>query len=883
MKHRTHKGLLAVCTAAALSLSASVSVMPMTAMAATTDATNTMTWDAVRIGGGGFVSGIVTGKDVMYVRTDVGGAYKYNFKTNEWEQLFAFLNEAERGYLSVDAMAIDPTDDNTVYFLCGCAYFSGAGTRIYKTTDGGKTFTYTDVTDLIQVHGNGYGRQCGEAIAVDPDNPDVIYCGGDVAYNSSGLIKSTDGGKTWKSVEGYSELGFFSSSTKWPTWTDRICKSNDSGEYMNQNGVGTVMVTGGKVYVGTSATGAGNFAVADTSKDTFTTLSSKLPTDVYPSHITLDANGDLLISYIAGLTFAAGAGGVYRYDPDTDTVTDISPVNNSIGCTVSDPDDANKLVATTCAVWSGQSWDSSSTCYGEWMYRSEDGGQTWTSIYPGKKDGIWVWDEELGEMHDNLLYQYTQTGGYDWIYGKAIHWSGAIALNPRDPDQLWTVSGNGVFRWDNMWGQGYEDSPVATFHPTGIEEVVALDMCSVPGGNVYSAIGDYDGFVHTNPDQYCQQHVPNMGSTGAIAYCPQNPDVMVRIAEKQNDVASGFYTLDGGKTWTKMSCSYGGKAAITQLKDGSYRIFQSSGDNSTAVSYSDDFGASWNNCSGIPTAYGSKTTYMLVEPDQPNIVYAYATYFNSSWHYSKPEPTAEDAQYKLCVSTDYGATFTPTDICMYDQCDSAGRIAYLGEGELILGGGWYGMYHASVASNGSVSVKKLDSVFYCKTVGYGAPKEAGDVNALYMYGMPTEDDPEGIYRSDDGGESWVCINTDHLYGGTGNGNFLVGDMNTYGTVYMSTVGCGIIYGTLGSSTGNQNPGDDPDDPPVGNSDLGDVNCSGNVEIADVILLNRILAEDTTAVFTAQGLKNAEVTGDTDMNSDDAIRILMYLAGLATLG
>ena len=79
MKHRTHKGLLAVCTAAALSLSASVSVMPMTAMAATTDATNTMTWDAVRIGGGGFVSGIVTGKDVMYVRTDVGGAYKYNF------------------------------------------------------------------------------------------------------------------------------------------------------------------------------------------------------------------------------------------------------------------------------------------------------------------------------------------------------------------------------------------------------------------------------------------------------------------------------------------------------------------------------------------------------------------------------------------------------------------------------------------------------------------------------------------------------------------------------------------------------------------------------------------------------------------------------------
>lgn len=866
-------GALAVCiAAAALPLSGSVNTeIPVNAAE---DISATMDWGAVKIGGGGFVSGIVTGENVMYARTDVGGAYKYNFETNEWEQLFAFLNESERGYLSVDAMAIDPTDDNTVYFLCGCAYFSDAGTRIYKTTDGGETFTYTDVTDLIQVHGNGYGRQCGEAIAVDPDNPDVLYCGGDVAYNSSGLIKSTDGGETWESVDGYSELGFFSSSVKWPTWTERVCKSNNDAEYANQNGVGTLMITGGKVYVGTSFTGAGNFAVADVDEDVFTTLSADLPTSVYPSHITLDANGDLLISYIAGLAFAAGSGGVYRYDPDSDTVTDISPVNNSIGCTVSDPEDANKLYATTCAVWSGQSWDSDTTCYGEWMYRSEDGGQTWTSVYPGKKDGIWVWDEELGEMHDNLLYSYLQNGGYDWIHGKAIHWSGAIALNPADATQLFAVSGNGVFRWDNIWGQGYEDSPTANFHPDGIEEVVALDFVSVPGGANYSAIGDYDGFVHTDVDEIPLQHQPNMGSTGAIAYCPQNPEVMVRIAEKQNDTASGFYTLDGGATWTKMSCSYGGKAAITQLEDGSYRIFQSSGDNSTAVSYSDDWGATWNNSTGIPSAYGSKTTYMLVEPDKPNIVYAYATYYNSSWFYSKDAPTAEDAQYKLCVSTDYGATFTSTDICMYDQCDSAGRIAYLGEGELILGGGWYGMYHASVSDSGSVTVEKLDSVFYCKTVGYGAPEKAGDPNTLYMYGKPAESDAEGIYRSTDSGATWVCINTDHLYGGTGNGNFLVGDMNEYGTVYMSTVGCGIVYGKIASDT-----------PPTTSEDeeliYGDANDNGDVEVADAVFILQAIADPSNAEFkrTETGDKQANCSSPktSGVDAQDALAIQQYMA------
>ena len=127
---------------------------------------------------------------------------------------------------------------------------------------------------------------------------------------------------------------------------------------------------------------------------------------------------------------------------------------------------------------------------------------------------------------------------------------------------------------------------------------------------------------------------------------------------------------------------------------------------------------------------------------------------------------------------------------MYDQCDSAGRIAYLGEGNLVLGGGYYGMYNAKVDADGKVTVNKIDGVSYCKTVGYGCPEKEGDPNTLFFYGKTTDDAPEGIYRSTDGGKSWICINTDHIYGGTGNGNYLVGDMDEFGKVYMSTVGCG---------------------------------------------------------------------------------------------
>lgn len=60
---------------------------------------------------------------------------------------------------------------------------------------------------------------------------------------------------------------------------------------------------------------------------------------------------------------------------------------------------------------------------------------------------------------------------------------------------------------------------------------------------------------------------------------------------------------------------------------------------------------------------------------------------------------------------------------------------------------------------------------------------------------------------------------------------------------------------------------------------GDVNCDGDVKTADVILLNRFLAEDTTVSVSAQGLLNADCQYDNDTNANDATVILQYLAGM----
>ena len=71
-------------------------------------------------------------------------------------------------------------------------------------------------------------------------------------------------------------------------------------------------------------------------------------------------------------------------------------------------------------------------------------------------------------------------------------------------------------------------------------------------------------------------------------------------------------------------------------------------------------------------------------------------------------------------------------------------------------------------------------------------------------------------------------------------------------------------------------------PPAESLKLGDVDCNGSVNIADVVLLSQYSAEISGADISAQGLLNANCNHDNQINSDDSVLILEYLAGLGTL-
>ncbi|HAG12400.1 MAG TPA: glycosyl hydrolase family 5 [Ruminococcus sp.] len=63
---------------------------------------------------------------------------------------------------------------------------------------------------------------------------------------------------------------------------------------------------------------------------------------------------------------------------------------------------------------------------------------------------------------------------------------------------------------------------------------------------------------------------------------------------------------------------------------------------------------------------------------------------------------------------------------------------------------------------------------------------------------------------------------------------------------------------------------------------GDVDCSGDVDVSDAVLLARFLAEDSAAVITPTGLINANVDSDQQPTPNDVTMILRFIAKMIEL-
>lgn len=125
-----------------------------------------------------------------YVSFWTGGVWKTTNNGSTFDPVFD-----KQDNLSIGAVTVAPSDPNVVWVGTGDAFTSRssfAGDGVYKSTDGGKTWTNTGLKDSHHI----------ARIKIDPTNPDNVYVAAmGHLYSENmerGVFHSTDGGKNWQ-------------------------------------------------------------------------------------------------------------------------------------------------------------------------------------------------------------------------------------------------------------------------------------------------------------------------------------------------------------------------------------------------------------------------------------------------------------------------------------------------------------------------------------------------------------------------------------------------------------------------------------------------------------------------------------------------------------
>src|SRR5436189_4220075 len=133
-----------------------------------------------------------SGKITLFVGAASGGVWKSDDSGTRYHPIFD-----EQPVQSIGALALDPKNSKNVWAGTGESWTRNSvsiGNGIYKSTDGGETWSYTGLPNSERV----------AKILVSPANSDTVYAAVPGALWSDsperGLYKTTDGGKNWNLV-----------------------------------------------------------------------------------------------------------------------------------------------------------------------------------------------------------------------------------------------------------------------------------------------------------------------------------------------------------------------------------------------------------------------------------------------------------------------------------------------------------------------------------------------------------------------------------------------------------------------------------------------------------------------------------------------------------
>ncbi|MEU4730030.1 RICIN domain-containing protein [Streptomyces sp. NPDC023588] len=609
-------------------------------------------WKNAQVVGGGYVTGLVFNpreKGLLYARTDMGGAYRWDPAAEQWIPLTDWLGEKDWNLLGIDSLATDPVDPARLYLATGTYtnHWAGNG-AILRSTDRGRTFQRTDLP--FKLGANEDGRGAGERLAVNPSDNGTLLLG----TRKNGLWRSTDHGATWSQVPSFPVKDGASS------------------------GAGITFVTYGPpgsktVYVGVADTSTSLYRSTD-GGGTWQAVPGQ-PTGEMPQHGVVSGDGSLYLSYTNALGPNGVTGGsVWKHTPAGGAWKNVSPSKGGYGFSglAVDPQKPSTVMVTTLCRW----WPEDE------VYRSTDGGATWKA-------------QAAKSVRSAAAAPYVGTG--------TGHWMTALAIDPFDSGHALYGTGSGIWRSkDAAATDSGGTSHWSTAGARGLEETALMDVIAPPGGaSAITAMGDLGGFRHDSLTEVPAGRLDNpmMTNSTDIDFAQSNPAVMVRVG--RGGAKDGAYSTDGGSSWNGFPAEPVGSADSGQVAlaaDGSAIVWTEAGQ---APYRSTDKGASWSKVSGLGTGAvvvadraSAQTFYSLsggtlyASTDGGATFTARATSLPAGRLTAVPGIAGDlwiaDGSKGLLHSTDGGRTFTPLA--------TVKSASALGFGKAAPGGSYQAMY-----------------------------------------------------------------------------------------------------------------------------------------------------------------------------------------------
>ena len=457
-----------------------LAAFPVLSRAQSPDVYSAMRWRQIgptRAGRARAVMGVPSQPNVAYIGFDNGGVWRSTDYGSTWEPIF---DDQPTG--SIGSIAVSPTNPNIIYVGSGAGIIRpdlAVGNGMYKSTDGGKTWTHLGLDDTQMI----------AQVELDPKNPDRLFVaalGHPYGPNAErGIFRSTDGGKTFERV----------------LYKDEYTSGNDVRiDPSDPNVVYAALWQQQEGYIeGRSFGGSSGGIFKSTDGGThWEQLTDGLPTVLQANLAVAPGNPKVIYAMVAGVSpnaasnagFGGGTVALYRSSDAGAHWTMVDgpgvqghPVDNrplgrigggDLPTMAVDATNENVVYSTSTVLW-----------------RTEDGGATWSAVRgaPGGDDYQHIW------------------------------------VNPSNPDILLVVSDQGGVISANRgksWSNWYTQPTGAMYHVT-TDHTFAYRVCSgqQDSGSACVESRSPDGEI-----TFHDWHPVNIQEYGEAAPDPRDPDMV---------------------------------------------------------------------------------------------------------------------------------------------------------------------------------------------------------------------------------------------------------------------------------------------------------------------------------------------------------------------